>query len=295
MRQITAILSFSGTRMAYVLERNRDKENPGEIDYPDYLDYSLGKIKDIVTYYFEAGGQNLILEVLDVGLMTDDRGEQYADLATQYIYELADGLNKFYREIEADVTFIGIDAIQHLPTGHPAQKLGKYLNDFNNQWQYDYNNRHQILWNIAAIPLYTIHQASQSSGFSQINMEKITKVEADYYENFAQQIYGFNCPMPDLYISSNTNGDFTINSRLPLTLGLNYHFRLFYVPFPTFFMTQDHFNTIMLDMEAKLIYNSYAIDYGGQISQDTAKRGYEYYKAMAKSGENISGLFTRSI
>ncbi len=291
VKPITAIISFGGTRMAYILEENRDRNNPGEIDYPAYLDYCLQKIRNIISYYFQAGGKHLVLEGLDIGLISGDRGDEYARIVSTYMIRLADDMAEFYRSNNADVTFVGIDAIQELPQTHAARRMGEYLATFNETWQYDYGSRRQIIWNVAAIPLYTLYNISATVDNSDIDMLDLVQAEYEIYDRYAKQVYGFHLPMPDMYIGSNTNGDNPLSSRLPVALGVKYHFRSFYVPFPTFFLKQHHFDAIIADLSKKPQHDSYRLDYKGQLSTEAVQYAYEYYSKLAQEKNSITGLF----
>ena len=269
-------------------EKNRDNLNPGEIDYDDYVTYSFQKMRDIISYFFAAGGDNLFLEVLDINLLSDKRGAEYTELAINYAYELVNSdFITFYENNHIDVRFVGIDVIQKLDKTHPARQLGDYLSNINNNWQY-HDTHHKLIWNIASIHLHSIYNTSIENTFD-VEFTNMKKALHKYYSHFSEKIYGFYLPQPNLYIGSNRRGELSLSSRLPIAIGVEHDFRLFYVPFPTFFMTQHHFDAIINDLGVVDLADE-TIDYSNQLTSLDVKKNYELFKKQASDTSQIAGL-----
>lgn len=285
-KKVTAVISFGGTRTAYILENNRDKQDPGKIDYDDYINYCFNRMKKIIEDYLNAGGHNLVIQVLDIELFSGRRGDRYVELASQYAYELtSDSFQKFYAKYNLDVSFVGIDAIRELNPMHPAKTVGDHLHQFNLNSSYN-ESRRKLVWNISAIPLFSIYNKSQKQ--LNIPMDNLVQAQQQYYQYFSKEIYGFNLPMPDIYIGNNRDGDLPLSTRLPIVIGAQHHLRLFFLPFPSFFITKNHFQLILSDLSKKDATDN-NLDYRNQVTRSQLNNDYEKFKRLA--GENtIFGL-----
>lgn len=287
---ITMILAFGGTRTAFILENNLNKENVGEIDYKAYTEYALGRIQSIIQHYFNAGGHNLIIEVLDIHLLTSKRGSDYVEQSTRHVFDLAgeDYIN-FYTQMDLEVRFIGIDVLCNLPVKHPAHRLGNFLHEFNETQTYTKDKR-KIIWNIASIHLHTLHEISRHSDL-QIDTSNLLNTASIYYNYFSEKVYGLELPRPQAFIGSNRNGRMALSTALPIAVGVEHGLRLFYVPFPTFFMTETHFKIMINDLEPDQSEDT-QLDYRNLIERETALIAYEEFVEAARKNR-IHGLHSK--
>ena len=62
---LTGIIAIGGTRTSYILEHNRDSEDPGHIsDFDSYATVMLQQYFTLIEWFFDLGGQNLVIPPL---------------------------------------------------------------------------------------------------------------------------------------------------------------------------------------------------------------------------------------
>ena len=248
MDNITIIISIGGTRRAFILEENRNAPEPGQFEFSDYFEYSLRKTRQIIQYYFDEGGNNLILELLDIPRLSGSRGDEYARLVIQYMYRLIDEeFQLFYESVPVQPYFIGLEPLQLLPDDHPGYQLAIKLDAFNRTRQQEHPQK--LFLNVVAIPFLSIYLHPFAPDLTVTDYADLQTLETSFYNHFSSKIYGAIIPKPLAYIGTSINGDMKITSAMPLALGLEYGFRLFYLPYPSFFITRELFRKIITELK----------------------------------------------
>lgn len=300
---LTGMVAIGGTRTTFILEHNRQSDNPGRIaDFGAYKEYLLARYLDFVDLYFRLGGANLIITALGYQSFYE-RGENYARFISESTLALTESAaRRFYEDHEIDPYFIGIDTLLHLPEEHHAHDLAQRMADFQGSWPYQ-EGRRKLIWEIASIPLYSVRKADQALGAeaaAQLDaaLEHCTTLDAMHdmlYRYYARAAYGTDIPMPHFYLGSNRNGDIKLRTVLPAALLCGSPCRFFYTPYPTLFISPESFKTVLEDVafgQQKL--RSSRMDYDAKYSAQLAQDEYEYFVELSRNPQAILGL-TRAV
>jgi hypothetical protein len=296
---LTGIFATGGTRTTYILERQRHQENPGVItDFADYADYDLGRLFELIEMFFDLGVQNLIIPLFSYqGFYV--RGPEYAEKAARLCLRMIeDGPVDFYRRLDIDPYFVGIDTLIHLPEEHFAHPIGRAFERFQQQWAYREGHRKLIL-EMAPLPLYSFLRAPQVMGEqAQQAFEEGLRQSTDLkdmhdrlYRYYARAVYGTDIPTPHFYLGSNRNGDLKIRSMLPIALLCAGPFRLFYTPYPSLFITREVLQAILEDLAFGTSLSSTKMDYGGQVTADLLEDEYQRILQLRDDTRSIAGLY----
>ena len=95
------------------------------------------------------------------------------------------------------------------------------------------------------------------------------------YRYYSQALYGTAIPAPHFSLGSNRNGDLQLRSIMPIALLCGGHFRLYYTPYPSLFMTRENLAAILENLAFGKPFRSTEIDYSGQISPELLQSEYQ--------------------
>lgn len=299
---LTGILALGGTRTAYILGKNRQAADPGRIvSMEEYARYGLQALMEIISAFFDLGGQNLVVSVLSYQQINNARGADYAKATAELCSILMDDeWRDFYRAASADPYFVGIDTLLHLPANTVAHDLGTACASFNQQWSYQPGHR-KIIWEIAPVPLFSFWQAQLALGNGATAELSQRMAQADdlqtmhdlLYEYYAYAAYGTNLPKPHFYIGTNRKDDLKLRSMLPISLLCGDDCRLFYVPYPSLMMKRETLQAILEDLAFGKPLRSTTIDYGGQITSDMINAEYARVEELSADPNSTLGLTRR--
>lgn len=297
---LTCVLSLGGTRTTYILSERRGSADPGSIEsFSAYAAFLLERYQEVMGYFFDLGGQNIIITPLSIHNFSQ-RGEEYRDQAAKSVDLLFSGaFVAFYERYEIDPYFTGIDALLHMRHVPALYQLGERMAAFQRDWQYR-EGRRRIVWEIGAVPLLSLMrlnasmsehdraQLEQELAFVE-NMQQIYEILYKYY---ARALYGTDIPQPHLYIGSSRNGDFKLRIQTPLALDNGGRMRLFYTPYPNPFLTLEGMRTIIenLEVETVLRSGSYEYDYSGKLTPELVEAEYQRVEALRADPSAILGL-----
>jgi len=295
---LTGIFAIGGTRTAYILEHNRYRDDPGQIDdFADYAQYTLDQYLRLLGDFFELGGKYLIIPPLSYQAFYE-RGEEYTRIILDYTLQLiGNKATTLYEHYEADPYFVGIDTLLHLPETQAAHRLGVQLDQFQKEWRYN-PERRKVIWEIAPIPLYSFWRAHQvmpgdaqqeleAALYNATDMREMYRTLFSYYSRAA---FGTEIPIPHFYIGTNRNGDLKLRSMLPIALIAGGPFRLFYLPYPSLFMTRRVLFTILEDLAFGGTSLSKSYDYSDQYSSEQAQAEYQRVIELVSDTQAIVGL-----
>jgi len=295
---LTGIFPIGGTRTTFILEKNRHQPNPGEIpDFLEYATYLIERYFSFIRMYFDLGGQNMILPLFSYQGFYE-RGEKYAQQMYQTCRWLIQSeFQAFYRELDADPYFPGIDTLLHLPKADPAHELGRDLADFQQRWQYKAGRR-TLIWEVAPIPFYTFwlaqHQLSDEAETALgREIDTITDLKVMYerlYQFYARASYGVDLPVPHFYVGSNRNGDIKLRSPLSLSLLCGGPFRLYFTPYPPLFMKPATLQAIIEDVAFSKPRRALAYDYRDQFTPESAEAEYQRALKLSEDPTTTIGL-----
>ncbi len=295
---LTGIFAIGGTRTAYILERNRHREDPGQIDdFTDYAQYTLEQYLRLIIDFFELGGKYLVIPPLSYQAFYE-RGEAYTQVVMDYTLDLVgDRATAVYKQYDVDPYFVGIDTLLQLPETQSIRALGVQLQRFQQEWSYS-PERRKVIWEIAPIPLYSFWQAQQAMPDdatqkvdtalrSATDMREMYDVLFEYYSRAA---LGTEIPVPHFYVGTNRNGDLKLRSMIPIALIAGGPFRMFFLPYPSPFMTRKALQAILEDLAfgGKSMSKSY--DYSGTYSSDLVQAEYRRVVELASDVQSIVGL-----
>ena len=295
---LTGIFAIGGTRTAYILEHNRNSENPGEIDdFADYADYTLNQYMKLLSDFFVLGGQNLIIPPLSYQAFYE-RGDAYTHVILDYTRLLvSERATTVYKQYGVDPYFVGIDTLLHLPSTQAIHQLGIELKRFQEKWDYR-KDRKKVIWEIAPIPLFSFWRADQvmpedalwqleSSLGDTTDMREMYQSLYSYYSRAA---IGTEIPVPHFYIGTNRNGDLKLRSMTPIALIAGGPFRMFYLPYPSFFMTRCVLKRILEDLAFGEKSRSKGYDYSGRYSEAQIEAEYQRVMKQVADRNAIIGL-----
>ena len=100
--------------------------------------------------------------------------------------------------------------------------------------------------------------------------------------------------MPHFYLGSNRNGDMKMRAMLPIALLCGGPFRMFYTPYPSFYLTYEAFRHMIDDLINGKRLRSQKRDYSQQMTPELIQA--EYNRIMALSQDKFSTIgLTRGI
>jgi hypothetical protein len=298
---LTGIFAPGGTRTTFILERQRNQENPGLIrNYTEYADYGLDRLFSIIETFFDLGVQNLIIPLFSYQGFYE-RGPEYADKAARLCLQvIQDERIAFYRQHQVDPYYVGIDTLQHLPADQFAHQLGVELENFQRGWSYQ-DGRRKLIWEVAPIPLFSFWRAHQVMGAAaqrelEENLQQSTDMRDMHdklYRYYARAVYGTDVPMAHFYLAANRNGDIKMRSMLPMSLICGGPFRMFFTPYPSLFLTREVIQAILEDLAFGKAFRSHSIDYNGLISADLLEAEYQRILSLSADPGNVVGMIRK--
>jgi hypothetical protein len=300
---LTAVFAVGGTRTTYILEKNRDKADPGKIeDFSEHSHYLMRRYWDLYNNFFELGGQNLIVTMFSFRGFYN-RGGEYAELVAQEILKLInDDSAAYYQSHQIDPYFCGLEPMLLLPEDHSAYQVARKLKAFTDNWRYQ-DGRYKLVMEMASMPLYSFWQTDfgmpiaereQLAADVAANSENLEDVYRVMYHYYARAVYGTDIPMPHFYLGTNKSGDLKWRSPMPLSLSGGDYIRLFYTPYPTLFITRETLKVILEDLAFKKRFFSDKTDYTGKYTRELAQAEYERVMALRDNPANVLGL-SRSV
>lgn len=295
---LTGIFAVGGTRTGYLLENNRKNHDAGAItDFSKYAHDAHELYFRLIKDFLELGGQNLIMPVLAYQLFFS-RGEEYARIVSELCMMLTNEKSvEFYRQNSISPYFVGIDTLLQLPENHFAYELGRGLANFQSHWNYREDNR-KVIWEIAAIPLFSLWRADKVLGIEareafEAELESaqdLKEIHDITYKYYARAIYGVDVPIPHFYVGTSKNGDLKLRSQLPIALLCGDPFRMFYVPYPSLFMTKATLKTIIEDVAFGAPVSSKKKDYSGQVTSAMLEAEYQRVIELSSDPNSTVGL-----
>lgn len=293
---LTGIIAVGGTRTTHILRQHSSRHDPGHIeDFAVYARDVMELYVQLITSYFDLGGQNLILPVLSFQSFYE-RGEQYNQLISRQTVMLTESqFQEFYQDNDIDPYFAGIDTLLHLPEDQLPHQLGAVLDEFQRNWTYRAGRR-KLVWEIAPIPLFSFWRAQQVLGEAaqaelQRRLDAATDMETMYrelYAYYAKAAYGTELPVPHFYLGSNRNGDLKLRSMVPIALLCGSPTRLFYTPYPSLFTRQETLQHILEDLAFGNPLRSRKTDYSGQYTSELLQA--EYQRVLELSADPLTTL-----
>lgn len=298
---LTGIFATGGTRTTFILERQRNAENPGLIeDFAEYTDYAFGRLFEMIQLFFELGGQNMIIALFSYQGFYE-RGEEYAEQAARMCLRVIDEAKlAFYRQHEIDPFFAGIDTLLHLPKQQFAHQLGAEFENFQRNWAYQ-DGRRKIVWEVAPIPLFSFWRAPQVMD-EKVRLEFEAKLnEATdlrdmhdlLYRYYSRAVYGTDIPMPHFYLGSNRNGDIKLRSMLPIAMVCGGAFRMFFTPYPSLSVSRPTLQTMLEDLAFGKALRSTKVDYRGQVSSELIEMEYQRVLQLSTDPNTTLGLIRK--
>jgi hypothetical protein len=297
---LTGVFAVGGTRTTYILEQNRDADDPGEIkDFAAHGEYLLRRYWDLIDTFFELGGQNMIVTAFSFRGFYN-RGQEYADVVLpEMLRFINDESRAYYKERQIDPYFAGVEPMARLQSKRAQSVVQEYA-DFQSNWDYQ-PGRRKLIWEMASIPLLTFWQtycqmtdvetaAFEAEMDAQGNLEELYRT---LYRRFSFASYGTDVPMPHFYLGTNKSGDLKWRSPLPLALSGGDYLRLFYTPYPSLFTTRDTLQRILEDLAFRERFYSAKKDYSGKYTRERANAEYERVMELRANPENVLGLSRR--
>lgn len=296
---LTGIFALGSTRTMYVLEHNRQNVDPGHIsDFTTYAEYILDKgIFPLIKMYLDLGGQNLIIPLLSYQLFYE-RGTSYIAETSQLCLGLtSDKYVKFYQEQNIDPYFVGIDTLLNLPEHNLGYQFAVQLDAFNRQWPYQ-EGRRKLIWEVAAIPLFSFLKAPSVMGAEahaafEAQIAAIDDLREMYrllYQYYARAVYGTDLPIPHFYLGTSRNGDLKLRALLPIALLCGGPFRLFYTPYPALYTTPETLQTIVEDLAFGKPLRSDNKDYSGYYTSELIEAEHQRVLDLKDNPASTIGL-----
>ncbi len=299
---LTGIIAVGGTRTTFILDQSDIGADAGEITDPEaYARHAAGLYLDLIRAFFDFGGQNLILPLLSFQSFYE-RGEEYTARYFGYMRWLtSEQFAGFYREINADPYFDGIDTLLHLPPDQPPHQMGKMLADFTRSWDYQ-PTRRKLIWEIAPIPLFTYWKAqSTMSAADQAELADAMNRCTDMremnqllYRYYARAAYGTEIPIPHFYLGSNRNGDLKLRAMMPISMVTGGSFRLFFTPYPTLYTTRDTLKAVLEDLAFSKPLRALKPDYSGQYTSTLLESEKQRVESLRADPTSTIGLTRRA-
>jgi hypothetical protein len=295
---LTGIFALGGTRTSFILEKNRDQQNPGQIkDFSSYVDYSHQRLLEVMQSFFNMGGQNMVIALFSYQgfYERDDTYVKHMIPACLRLIE-ADTL-MFYQQNDIDPYFVGIDTLLHLPEDHPAYGLGKAFEDFHKSWDYQ-EGRRKVIWEVAPIPTFSFWKAPEVMGEAAnaelkntlANCTDLYEIHNMLYEYYAWAVYGTYIPIPHFYLGSNRNGNLKLRSMLPIALVCGGPFRLYYTPYPSLFITDETLQAMLEDIAFGAALRSTTVDYKDRFNPEIMEAEYARVQELRDDPDSTLGL-----
>lgn len=299
---LTGVFAIGGTRTTYILDQNRDKDDPGKIeDFAAHGEYLLRRYFEFAEMFYSLGGQNMIITAFSFRGFYN-RGREYAEFVTQEMFRfISDYAIEAYQRLEIDPYFTGIDTLLLFAEDSPVYHLGKTLQEFQTDWDYQ-DGRRKLIWEVASIPLYTFWQSIYAMSFTEQqalaeaivdNRDELENIYRILYKRFSHDAYNTDVPMPHFYLGTNKSGDLKWRSPMPLALSGGDYLRMFFTPYPTLFMTPEIMQTILEDLAFNERFFSDKTDYKGKYTRELAQAEYERVMRLREDPNAILGLSRR--
>lgn len=299
---LTGIIVVGGTRTKYILDHRHEQADPGAI--PDLTAYTMETLQgylDVVSAFFELGGQNLIAPILShQGFY--DRGSEFGDLLAQFSHMMVDAeRTAYYRALDVDPYFVGIDTLLALPKESAQYTLGVAYAEFQRRWEYR-PGRRKLLWEVAPIPLYSLaHQRELASPEALADFDNRLSQAADMremqrltYAFYANLLYGTDVPEPHFYLATGRNGDLKLRAMTPIALMCGPATRFYYTPYPSIALTREALATVIEDVAFGERFRTDELDYRGKYSPELLEAEYQRLQALVADPSSIIGL-TRKV
>jgi hypothetical protein len=293
---LTGIFAVGGTRTTFILENNQKNSDPGAItDFSSYALAALDRYFNLINDFIELGGQHMVIPILSYQRFFD-KGEKYAKTVSELCLWLINEKSiEFYKQNHIAPYFVGIDTLLHLPEDHFAHQLAHKLFVFQKRWK-SQESDHKVIWEIAPIPLFSFLHAHEVMGAQALEeLERALEQTSDLqlmhdltYKYYARAVYGTDLPYPHFYIGTNRNGDLKLRALLPIALLCGGPFRLYYTPYPSFFMTPETLKAILEDLAFGKPLSSTKYDYSGQVTSELLEA--EYARVQELSSDSFSTL-----
>jgi hypothetical protein len=297
-RGLTGVFAIGGTRTTYILNQNRDADNPGRIgDFAAHGEYLQTLYCELMKTFFDLGGQNMVITASSFRGF-HERGSEYARLVTKEMLRLTDATFQCcYADNDVDPYFVGIDTLLHLPESSEEHQMAVQLADFQRSWKYQPGHR-KLIWEVASIPLFSFWKAFQSMGEAErttldrelAELESMQAVHELLYRRFSRAVYGTELPMPQFYLGTNKSGDLKWRSPMPIALTGGEYMRLFYTPYPSLFITRETLQAILQDLAFIDRFHSLKTDYSGQYDHALVQAEYERVTELSSRPETTVGL-----
>lgn len=296
---LTGVFAIGGTRTTYILDQNRDKEDPGYIeDFAAHGVYLLERYLEFAEMFYSLGGQNMIITAFSFRGFYN-RGKQYAEYLTAELLRLiSPRAIEGYKAMNADIYFAGIDSLLLMPEDSPIHQMAQQLANFQNEWDYQAGRR-KLIWEIASIPLFSFWQTDLNTSMRDhlelqrqvlADSENLEDVYRDLYRYYSREVYGTELPMPHFYLGTNKSGDLKWRSPMPLSLSGGDYIRMFFTPYPTLFITPEIMQTILDDLAFGKRFFSDKTDYKGKYTRELAQAEYERVMQLRQDPNAILGL-----
>jgi len=296
---LTGVIPIGGTRTTYILEHNRRSENPGQIEsFSAYADHVEARIRNLMTGFFELGGQNLVAPILSYQLFEDERGPAYVEMATRQSFRLMNAdWTAFYQAQDIDPYFAGIDTLLHFPERELQYRLGVEMTAYQQQWPYR-EERRKLIWEIAPIPLFSVWRAQAVMGEEahaalEASLNAVADLDAMHetlYRYYAAAAYGTTIPRPHFYLGNNRSGELKLRAMLPISLLCGGPVRFFYVPYPTLLITPETLQAVLEDLAFGKRLRSSNADYSGKLTQELIEAEYQRVMRLSSDPETTLGL-----
>lgn len=294
---LTAVLATGGSRTWYILKHQQHHDNPGHIENLDeFMDVAHRANCHFIQMYLDCGGSHAIVPLFSP-FQTNMRTEKYLEATWRNVCLLIDDeTQKFYRDNDIHPYFAGLDTLLRLPHRHVLSQMATKLMQFQHNWVGGTNN---LIWEFAPVPLYTLWQTIRNLSDAEhhkieIDIETfgtdLAAIHQLLYKRFAPVAYGTDFQSPHLYIGTNRNRDLKLRIHWPLSLDMTEGTRLYFTPYPSFFMTQDGMASVLEDVLSTKTFRSANTDYRGMISRQQAQGMYERFTRLASDKSNITGL-----
>lgn len=298
---LTGVFAVGGTRTTYILEQNRQVEDPGRItDFAAHGEYLLRRYWQLLDNFFDLGGQNAIVTMFSFRGF-HNRGSEYASLVNNEMLRLiGDNAQAYYHERDVDPYFAGIEPFKLLPDDYGTRDVAEQFEAFQQAWDYR-EGRHKLIWEMASIPLFTFWQADLHTS-PEVHEQLMAEVEAQttledvyrvLYRHFCRAAYGTDLPMPHFYLGTNKSGDLKWRSPMPLALSGGDYLRMFFTPYPTLFITQESLQALLEDLAFNKRFFSDKTDYSGKYSPELVQAEYDRVMELSSSPEHVLGLARR--
>lgn len=296
---LTGLFAIGATRRTYILEQQRDLDDPGHIrDFDEMTTYLYRRYLDFAAMFFDLGGQNMIISGLSYRSFFE-RGEEYARKVSPQVARLIDDESvAFYQEQQIDPYFIGLEVLSGNAANPVIREIVDQLHDFSAHWDYQ-PGRRTMFWEIATIPLLSFWQVFQAMNADERHeldariaaCPDLPSIQRTLYEHFSRAILGVPMPMPHFYLGAAMSGDLKFRSPLMLSLTGGEYLRAYYTPYPTLMLARDGLREILDDLAfGKRLHSPTAYDYSGRYSSTLVDAEYQRIQSLIDDPSVILGM-----